>query len=124
MEIFTFVFLCLGLTIAGYAFHRGSLVLAGATAWGILGVYSYALTTWTWDIYQALFWLCIGMIFVSAVEGVTLNKGAEEAEEEFEHSQAIDEALREMDERIEDKQANRRGKRNVYARINKGDFPK
>lgn len=103
------VFLGSVLTISGYALHRGSLAFAAATVWGILMAFSAGTTTWTWDIYQAFFWLGIGMLISSAVEGVTLSRGREEAEDEIEYGERIDEAMKDMDENIAVKRTRRRG---------------
>ena len=90
-----FAFLALGLTIGGYALHRGSLAFAGAGVWGILMVFSL---TQSGDIYTGTFWISMGLMLASAVEAVLLNKGAEQAEDEIEHTLAIDEAFKEMDD--------------------------
>ena len=105
--IITFTGLCL--TIGGYALHRGSLAFAGATAWLILGGFAIVESEGSWGIYMGLFWLCIGMLITSVVEGVLLNRGREVAEDEIEYGERIDEAMKDMDENIAIRRAKRRG---------------
>ena len=93
MLMLGFIFLCLGLTISSYVLRKGVLAYAGAGAWMILGTYSYTQSAGGWDIYMALFWLCMAMLLASVLEPVAMRTKAEEiVDEEVE----VDEAMAEL----------------------------
>jgi len=90
----------LSLTISAYALHRGSLAYAGVLAWLATGVGSVMLSEGSWNVYMILFWVCIVMFITSAIEGATLSKPEEQAEERIEYSKELDAAKKNMGERI------------------------
>jgi len=80
MILIAFIALALGLTIATFALKSGRAILAfaGAGAWMLLGVYSYTRFTTLWDIYYALFWLSMGMVFACVLVPAILREKKEE----------------------------------------------
>jgi hypothetical protein len=58
------VFLCLGLTIGGYALRNTALAYGGGGAWVIFGLFCYSTSVTEWDIYYSLFWLGLGLAII------------------------------------------------------------
>jgi hypothetical protein len=111
MQLLAFVLLCLGLTIGGYALKKTFIAMAAVGGWLVLLFYSYIQADGEWNVYMALFWVCLGMLLASIVEVALMRgKGEEEAEEEVEYTKAIDEAYKEMDEDISFRRSRRRGR--------------
>lgn len=100
MYLFALLFLSLVLTFLAYHFHRGSLAMAGVLAWFITGAWAYVESSGEWGINMGLFFVCIGMFLTTAMEAVFLSRGAEQAQDEIEYTEAIDEAYKDMDSRI------------------------
>lgn len=67
-------------TIAALAIKtgRGILAFLGAGGWILFGVHCYTLSTATWDIYYSVFWLSMGMVFVSSLMPALLREKAED----------------------------------------------
>ncbi len=100
------VLLPLALMIAGYALRRGSMAMAAMGAWFILCVYSYMQTG---SIYNAIFWLSIGLTIASGIEaGTMLSRGEEEAEDAIAYENELDIASKNIDDRIAALRAKRR----------------
>ena len=80
MILIAFIALALGLTISTFALKSGRAILAFASAggWVLLGVYSYTRFVALWDIYYALFWLSMGMVFACVLVPVVLREKKEE----------------------------------------------
>jgi hypothetical protein len=103
------VFLALCLTIGGYALHRSSLAFAGTGVWLIAAVWGYLDAGGAWGISMGIFWMSLAMMFTTAIEAVTLSRGAEKAEDEMERKEAIDEMMEEMDADIDGRRKKRHG---------------
>jgi len=108
MIFFALIFLCLGLMIGGYALHRSSFAFMGMAAWMALLIYCRIESGGEWGIYMAIFWLCFAGIVICGIEGVMLNKGEEQAEDEARYTSALDQAYKDMDLEIEEKKKNRK----------------
>lgn len=74
MKLIALIVLALGLMIVGYAWKRQALVFGAVGGWMVLGVYSYTLSTAVWDIYFTLFFFCMGLVIVSALEAMYLRE--------------------------------------------------
>lgn len=70
--IVALLFMSVGLMVAGYYFKRPAIALGAAGSWLVTALYTYTLSTALWDINYGLFWLCILMGIVAALEGFTL----------------------------------------------------
>lgn len=79
--LFLFLLMSLGLMIVGYAFKRQGLVFGAVGGWMLLAICSYTLSTAMWDIYYGLFWLGVGLVFVSALEAMFIGMKDEPEEE-------------------------------------------
>ena len=79
MLMAVFGILSLGLFISTFVVPRGRVILAFASAgaWMLLGVYSYTRFVTLWDIYYALFWLSMGLVFVCVLIPVILREKME-----------------------------------------------
>ena len=88
-----FAFLAIVLMIAGYATKRMILAYAACGFWLLAGLQARTVSTISatgvWDIYYGLFFLCIGFIIISALEGMSLRTKVEvKAEEEIDEDEA------------------------------------
>lgn len=100
------VLLPLALMIAGYALRRGSMAMSAMGAWFILCVYAYMQAG---SIYNAIFWLSIGLTITSGLEGaMIMRKGEEEAEDAIAYENELDIASKNIDDRIAALRAKRR----------------
>lgn len=83
MVLFALIFLPLALMGLAILGKLRAVMFAAVGAWFIIGVYSYTLSTATWDIYYTLFWLCMGLGLVSAfLSMITLGGEKEEKPKE------------------------------------------
>lgn len=81
MTLIALIILALGFTTTGYIFRRTALAFAACGAWTVLGFYSYTISTGnfeSWDIWYALFWLCMALVIVSAFEPIIMKPAKEE----------------------------------------------
>jgi Ca2+/Na+ antiporter len=117
----TYVMACLAVvcTIATFALQSGRRILSFVAAgfWVITGVSAYTTSVKLWDIYYALFWLCMAMVIVCALIPSVLKEKQEESDQDIDQ---LDEADRPLYEDIKKSQKDKDnydmlfGKRKVH----------
>lgn len=66
MTLMALLLFAVSTTIATFAIKSGRRIVSflAAGAWMLNGVYCYGVSSAVWDVYYALFWLSMGMVFV------------------------------------------------------------
>lgn len=100
-----FVVLAIGLMLACYAFKKPVLGFGAAGGWLLLGFFSYGyledLGIVYWGVRGALFFVCMGLVFVSVFEAMGA-RGKKERGDDWEADDNRSEEEREIDETIEE----------------------
>lgn len=108
MELFSLVFLAVGLTYGLYSTRQSVLGFCCTGAWAILGVYAYNQSTATWDWQYALFFFSMmGMTIVTAYSSFILRRQIkselEEVEEEWDKGESEESDEEEEEEKLKSK---------------------
>jgi hypothetical protein len=74
VTLIALILLALGLMIVGYVFKRQAFAFGAVGGWLLIGVYSYTRSVAVWDIYFTLFFFCMGLVIVSALEAMYLRE--------------------------------------------------
>lgn len=92
MLLLALIALALGFFISMFVFKRGILAWASIAAWLVLGAFCYTKYETEWDIYYTIFFLSIGLVFITVVElwrVVASSKGIEPEDELDEEDEAL-----------------------------------
>ena len=81
MALIAFITLALVLTIGSFAMRKTVLALAAGISWMLLSTYSYTVSTMTWDVYYALFFMSAFMVIVCVFESVYMRPRKEKGED-------------------------------------------
>jgi len=111
LYLLAFVGLAVGLMIACYAFKKPVLGFGAAGGWLILGFYAYGflsdLGIVYWGVRGALFFVCMGLVFTSVFEAMG-SRGKKERGDDWEADDKRSEEEKEVDEMIEESEAQQR----------------
>lgn len=77
------IFMAVGLMVSSYILRRPAVAFGASMAWLLTGFINYGLSAAMWDIYFGIFWTCVAMAIISALEGMMLRprRWQEEKEE-------------------------------------------
>jgi hypothetical protein len=106
MLIILLFIVSLTLMVSGYAMKRSTLVLTSMGTWFVTCVYCYLQTG---DIYNALFWITLGLTITSGIEGALLrNKDDETSDIKSVSDDALEQRIEKMKERNQQLRESRR----------------